>query len=208
MDSCHGRPVDETETIISFNSGAKHPHFKLSNFSACPEGVLHQNIMYPSAEHAFQAYRFPQEMRESLFSVHSDIAELSHKSFAAVGVPMKHTEKKMKYWGKKNMVGILAKMKANRLDGRKLTHLECECAFVDILLAKYSKNEEHRSALLGTGDAFLLEFVRSSVANFKKRGTIERWGGMLEERRICGHNQQGALQMHVRSLIRGGKTSA
>ena len=57
---------------------------------------------------------------------------------------------------------------------------------------------QHRSTVLGTEDAFLLEFVCSSVAKYNR---VDRWGGMLHDGRICGHNQQGALQMHVRLLL-------
>ena len=56
----------------------------------------------------------------------------------------------------------------------------------------------HRSTVLGTEDAFLLEFMCSSVAKYNR---VDRWGGMLHDGRICGHNQQGALQMHVRLLL-------
>lgn len=186
--------------MITFYSGAKASHYLLSNFSAC--FVYYEGLWYPSSEHAFQASLVPPGMRENLFSVKSDIAELTPAAFVAVGVPVKDAEKKVKYWAKKNMIGILAKMRINRTRSKlTLSKEECENAFIDILLSKYTLNQEHRKTLLSTGEAFLLEFVRSSVAKFDKEGKIDRWGGMMRNGQVVGHNQQGSLQMHVRSIL-------
>lgn len=202
MESCHNREVNYA---IKFYSGAEAPHDSLSNFKLCPNGVIHEGIKYPSSEHAFQALRVPREMRARLFSVDSDIGVFSPEAFVNVGVPPRLAEKKCKYWSRKQMIGILAKMRIKRISGAsELTREQCERGFIEILLAKYSANEMHRKVLLDTEDEFLLEFVRSSVSKFKKAGVIDRWGGMLHEGRIVGHNQQGSLQMHVRELIRGG----
>jgi predicted NAD-dependent protein-ADP-ribosyltransferase YbiA (DUF1768 family) len=207
MDSCHGKPNDKA---IPFYSGAKAPHCLLSNFSACK--VYYEGVWYPSSEHAFQASRVPPGMREQLFSINSDIAKLTPEAFVAVGVPAKQAEGKVKHWGKKNMVGILAKQRINRMRSKfEQSKEECERAFIEILLSKYKSNHRHREALLATGDTFLLEFVRSSESKFDKQGEIDRWGGMIRGGTkagelimggsVVGHNQQGSLQMHVRSIL-------
>ena len=198
MNSCHGKPVQGD--VVKFYSGAQAPHCLLSNFSACR--VYYEGEWYPSSEHAFQASMVPQETRKKLFSVESDIAELTPAAFVAVGVPAKDAEKKVKYWGKKNMIGVLAKQRINRISSKlTLSKEDCESVFIEILLSKYRQNEEHRKTLLSTGDAFLLEFVRSSAAKFDSEGKIDRWGGMVRDGHVVGHNQQGSLQMHVRSIL-------
>ena len=209
MDSCHGNPNDKA---ILFYSGAKAPHCLLSNFALCEHGVAYEGIDYPSSEHAFQASKVPPGMREQLFSINSDIAKLTPEAFVAVGVPAKQADGKVKHWGKKNMVGILAKQRIKRINSKRtLSKEECDRVFIDILLSKYNSNHRHREALLATGDASLLEFVRSSVSKFDKKGEIDRWGGMIRGGTkagelimggsVVGHNQQGSLQMHVRSIL-------
>lgn len=66
------------------------------------------------------------------------------------------------------------------------------------------RNKGHRKILLGTGDQYLLEFVRSAQARFEKSSghDIDRWGGMAVDGKIVGHNQQGWLHMKVRKMIR------
>lgn len=205
MESHHGKTLSNHE-VVQFASGLSAPYCHLSNFSKCANLVEFEGLMYSSAEHAFQAARFPQDLRKEFFSVDSEYSDLTVKSLMSVGLSKSVAKNQLKYWSKKNMIGVIPKMLVKRMksNARGLTAEEVEDIFTRILLSKYTRNEGHRKILLNTGDKFLLEFVRSSEARFKKSAgnDIERWGGMLVHNEIVGHNQQGWLHMKVRDMIR------
>jgi predicted NAD-dependent protein-ADP-ribosyltransferase YbiA (DUF1768 family) len=205
MESHHGKCVS-VDDVVMFASGLQAPYCHLSNFSKCDVPIEFEGLMYSSAEHAFQAARFPQDVRAEFFSVDGKYSSLSVDSFIAVGVSKKMAEKKLNYWSKKNMIGVIPKMLVNRMKSRarELTAKEVEDVFTQILMSKYTRNKGHRTILLNTGDKILLEFVRSANSRFEKSSgkDIERWGGMVVNNKIVGHNQQGWLHMKVRDMIR------
>ena len=127
-----------------------------------------------------------------------------------VGFKKNEAAEKCKRWSKKRNVGILAKMligiHKERGRTRALGRDECEALFKKILLDKFTRNAEARKVLLGTGDAYLCEFVRSSRKRFEKHGQVERWGGMIVDGKVIGENQTGALMMWVRSRLRMANT--
>ena len=82
-----------------------------------------------------------------------------------------------------------------------VTRDACESVFKRILLEKYKANETARTALLATGDDFLLEFDRGAGRKFRT-GHITRWAGMVVDGKVIGHNQQGSLQMWARQELR------
>lgn len=199
MDSHHNLEVDEKQTI-HFGSGSRPPFFRLSNFHECE--VRLGGRMFPSAEHAFQAQLGPDPQ---LYTQDSVIGKLSEDAFMHLGVKKQRAPSKVKYWQKKRNVGILAKMLVNRHKKqglkRTVTGQQCKELFLRILRLKFA-DPELRDVLLGTGDAYLLEFDKGAGRAHKKNHHIVRWGGMVEDGRIVGHNQMGALLMELRSEMR------
>lgn len=55
--------------------------------------------------------------------------------------------------------------------------------------------------LLSTGDRYILEFDRGA-GRAKRKGSKARWGGLVENDRVVGSNQMGALLMRVRETSR------
>lgn len=201
MQSQHGIQVDDRK-VMSFFSNAKPPLHLLSNFAEMV--VVLNGEEYPSSEHAFQA-SLSKERKED-FTKNSKIGTLTTAAFITAGV--KHTEikKKHAYWSKKRNIGILAKMyiKVLKQSGQKrvLSFQECETLFKRILLDKYIRNPHAKKVLLDTGDAYLLEFCRGAEKDYKKNGEINRWGGMIVDGKVLGHNQMGALMMWVREELK------
>lgn len=195
--SHHEAPVDFANVIV-FGSGAKAPFCGLSNFAECEQGVEFNGKIFRSSEHAFQAFLSPTPAE---FESTGPFCELTEEAFVKLGVKPADAAKKVNYWGKKNMIGILAKMKINRQKKqgvvRKVTKEEALSAFRAILKSKYERNPHLRCTLLSTKGKRLLEFVRSAERNYKK-GQVERWGGMVVDGKLIGHNQMGALMESVR----------
>ena len=201
MQSQHGKYVGDC-TVITFCSNAKQPHCKLSNFFECC--MEYNGEWFSSSEHAFQAQLVRAEQRKSLFGLGSDIGFLTGKAFESVGVKKGSGDAKAEHWGKKGMVGILAKMRINRIDKSQklsMTKDDAERIFKEILLEKFKCKPELRNILLDTGDAYLLEFDRGA---FRNNSEPPRWGGGVdkETKHVIGHNQMGALMMWVRDEMR------
>lgn len=199
MERQHGKYVDENK-VIKFYSNAKPPLNLLSNFFET--NVVIDGNVYPSSEHAFQAYLSsnPED-----FMLESKIGKLTPEACNFVGFPSSKMHAKCDVWSKKNNVGILAKMLISTHDKlglkRSIPREECEVVFKKILLEKFRSNSTARKVLLDTKDAYLLEFVKSSNRRFKKNGEIERWGAMMVDGKVVGDNQMGALMMWVREEL-------
>jgi len=195
MESHHLREVEE---FVRFGSNSKHPFYKLSNFWKFKTEL--NDKIYPSVEHAFQA-----ELVESSDEYISTgpIGAFSENAFRYVGVDEKDVAKKLRYWASKDQVGILAKMRINiqKKQGLKqsMTSTQCKDLFLKLLRQKYA-HPEMQQILLATGNQYLLEFDRSAERRFKK-GDITRWGGMVKNGRVIGHNQMGVLLMRIRTEI-------
>jgi predicted NAD-dependent protein-ADP-ribosyltransferase YbiA (DUF1768 family) len=195
---CHdGKKM--TTAPVHVGSGQRDPYYKLSNFHQCR--VVFEGVTYPSSEHAFQAQRVPPWLRY-LFSTEGPYADLD-AGFKKFFADPKKAEKKAAYWRKKGNVGILAKMAINRMkDLVDMTAERCAEVFFDILVAKYTQNEHLARVLLSTGDRYILEFDRGA-GRAKRAGRTCRWGGIVEDGRVVGSNQMGALLMRVRDRLLG-----
>ena len=182
-------------------SGQRDPHHRLSNFHACR--VEFEGVVYPSSEHAFQAQRVSPRERRDLFSIEGPYADLDAGFKNLFPRDPEKAERKAAYWRKKDNVGILAKMIVNRT--KNLIEMNAErCAevFFDVLMAKFAQNEHLRDVLASTGDRYILEFDRGA-GRAKRAGRTSRWGGLVEDGRVVGSNQMGALLMRVRERLRG-----
>ncbi len=77
-----------------------------------------------------------------------------------------------------------------------------------ILHAKY-RNEEVRQALVGTGEAYLLELTIGAVIRQISGKGVERWGGWncvmpTAEHHVWGENNMGIFLMRVRAELQNG----
>ena len=121
------------------------------------------------------------------------------------------------------MVGIVAKMASNPkhaaaagLPPPSAPHDFSAEIFFPILLSKFTRSAELRGVLLGTGEKYLLEFVRGAERRERGGGGRERWGGLLKDgeahevdeaheadgRLLFGENRMGRALMWVRDEIR------
>lgn len=222
------------EQVVYFNSGAGGEHYKLSNFyqigliveidELCD--LLNQTvgsryraifgnflnwlkskngkITCPSAEHL---YVMLMRMNDGFDEV-MKMGELNEETCARMWGD--EFEKKLKYWSKKKMVGILPKMMMKR--ARKVNGIVRHARVVKknglfeidvkadeseewalqravwrvIHELKY-RNEEVREVLLSTQGMELIEFNKSAArANSKVI-----WGGMLIDGKVVGMNMMG-----------------
>ncbi len=206
------------KNVLCFWSGAKtppdlalsrsHSDFlasaptKLTNFSESYIDVIlgGQRRRFPSSEHLYQACKALPEHAEE-FCVSSPIGELTEKGFVFAGAKPEKAAAKVKFWSRTRAVGILAKMRIEMLKKqgatRSLSGEECYRVFKQILIAKFVQDPFARAALEATGDAYLLEFVRSAGMD----GKNELWGGIEKDGYIIGNNQMGALIMEVREIL-------
>lgn len=164
---------------------------KLSNF--CRSHFKYKGIVWPSAEHAFQAILKLDKSEWPRFSVDGEFGKL---------------EKGQEHWGpKKNgkleMIGIVAKKTVKILKNKPQTHSLHEMyeLFMKILIQKYKQNENHRNVLLGTGNKTLIEFSRSAKRESLK-GRVPFWTGLVDdEDNMWGKNVQGDMQMVIRDYF-------
>ena len=201
MDSQHGKIV--CNGSVSFNSNAKAPFNIISNFHGCV--ITLNGVIYPSAEHAFQAQLVTPEFRH-FFSTTGPLASL--RSGFKTLMPKatdQFIEKKALYLGEKNNVGIVAKMASKRdflkrHGARKMDvgFDECCIIFKSVLMAKLEAFQAFREVLHGTGSKYLFEFSRDAERRSLK-GTPIRWGAMIVDNKVIGHNQMGALMMSLRA---------
>jgi hypothetical protein len=101
---------------------------------------LHGRI-FPSAEHAYQALKFPAAVRDR-FAVGGDLASFSAFRWF---FPAHEVGKKIDYWKRKEMVGVVAKMASNekhaKAAGLPAPSFALGCtpeAFFEIELSKYT----------------------------------------------------------------------
>ena len=113
IESQHGVEVDESK-VVKFYSGASRPYCMLSNFHETR--VEFEGATYPSSEHAYQATHVERDAREALFGAGSDIGALTTDAFRLLGVSKREKQlSSVTHWGRKGMVGILAKMRIRRI---------------------------------------------------------------------------------------------
>lgn len=200
MEPQHNKSVD-SDSVISFWSGAKYPYYKMSNFFQVP--VRYLGVDYPCSENAFQAQLFPNAI--DLFCCDGVLGSLTVEAFLFLGYSQEEAEKKCKHWSKKNMVGILSKMYANRHVSMKknISEQECKTVFLDILYAKYTQNPELSKLLISTGKKYLLEYDKGANRTWLKHNKKVRWAGMIVNNKVVGDNQQGFLHMLTRQTLNG-----
>ena len=201
MDSQHGRIVRNGS--VSFNSNAKAPFNIMSNFHGCV--ITLGGVTYPSAEHAFQAQLVTPDFRH-FFSTTGPLATL-RSGFKTLMPKATDTfiERKALYWGKKNNIGVVAKMASKRdylynIHGVRKMDVgfdECRIIFKTVLVAKLDAFQDFRELLYETGSKYLFEFSRDAERR-SLTGTTIRWGAMIVDNKVIGHNQMGALMMWLR----------
>jgi|SRR3990172_2081900 len=183
------------EPVLPFFSNAIKPMFKLSNFAHIREGINVDGIIYPSSEHAYQAQKFVEKDR-SRFSITGDLGTWDGMRLVAG----KDWENKIKYWAKKESIGIIAKMasKSPKLTlTPKRAFKSSHYLWMKILRRKYVV-DEFASILKGTGNAYLLEFDRGAKRG-QAKGTTSIWGGIIENGKLIGENIMGKYLMKVRA---------
>ena len=196
MESHHGKILTDKQ-IIAFGSNQKAPYYLLSNFAECI--VHYRECNFPSSEHAFQSQLVNDYEKKNAF-LNTGVLGDWEAGFKQFYKDNDVAQKKREYWKKKKNIGILAKMAIGKnKDKMHMTSEEAYKVFHEILLAKFNQNENLKQLLLDTGDAYLFEFDRSArrldQLNPPRR---VRWGAMIVEGVVIGHNQMGALLMKVR----------
>ena len=215
-------------SFINFGSGMKAPYNKLSNFNGCTiTGKIWISVefnkfslkefTFPSSEHLWWSHFLVLEKDVKRIAIGGDLSTI--ESGLAFFYKGEELEKKIEYWGRKNNVGIVAKLLAGKGGtkyrkraadlGMKMSIHPCpkygnegsdmtlRKIWSSILIAKYAQNEGHRSVLLGTGDHHLVEFTRAPMARIQR----EFWAGRVESGRLYGKNYMGDCMMCVRDVM-------
>lgn len=207
------REYNPGETVIQFNSGAKYPHYLLSNFYwitsedavlGKTRGIHVDGLVYPSTEHAHQAQKYI-ESDQIRFSVDGDLGKVS--GFYLV-FNSDEVENKISYWMQKKQIGVIAKMATEKTRERNLgltrkSDTTNEFDFwMDILRQKYGaiENKKIGKYLANTGDTYLLEFSRTAKYQSEK-GSPPYWAGMVVENVLYGENRMGKYLMIVRNEL-------
>lgn len=192
MQSQHGIDVSN-QNVIKFGSGMNKQWIPLSNFYDYI--MMYRGKTYPSSEHAFQAQLLQNTEQMEDFVVGGKYADYECMYEFYPKLSHEKIEQKIRYWKKKNCIGILAKMAIGRIKKsggkRSLKFWECESTFERILSTKFS-HPDMKKIITSTSDSYLLEYDR--FGTHRK----SRWGGTIDNGKIHGDNQMGALIMNVR----------
>jgi predicted NAD-dependent protein-ADP-ribosyltransferase YbiA (DUF1768 family) len=189
----NSREYNNNEEVIMFNSQSKYPYYLLSNFAHIKDGIMFNNIIYPSTEHAFQSQKYV-DSDKIRFSINGDLGSID-EGFDLVF--QKDSDKKKKYWMKKDNIGIIAKMATNKSIGIRLglkrdpVFESTDELWIDILNEKY-KIDEFKNILMNTNNKYLLEFDRGA----KKNNPV--WSGIIENGVLYGNNKMGKYLMMIR----------
>jgi predicted NAD-dependent protein-ADP-ribosyltransferase YbiA (DUF1768 family) len=114
-------------------------------------------------------------------------------------------DKKYKYWGKKNNIGIIAKMATNPKIAKKLGLISDE-TFQDTyemrrsILIKQFSIKEFGDILRSTKDYYLLQFDRGSKRRSEK-GNAPFWTGLIKDGVLYGENMMGKYLMEIRKEL-------
>lgn len=194
------RDYSPGEIVINFWSNGKAPFHKLSNFAFISSGIEVDGEIYPSIEHAFQANKYIKEQRPR-FSINGDLG-----SWDGIKLVVKdgEDEGKLKYWGKKNNIGYIAKMATSKKIGVKLglirddNYRPTDELWIKLLTKKYSI-KEFGDILKSTDDIYLLEFDN------RARRNNSFWGGIIQNNTLYGNNQMGKYLMEIREITNNDK---
>ena len=181
--------------------GSSTKNRELSNLYSCL--IEYKGERYNSLEHVYQSLKFKPKQRHR-FTVGGDLGDFDALlMFKQVFYTKKTTEqdvyKKIDYWGKRNCIGIVAKMASNKKHSKKLglSYIGVDDdVFYDLLKLKFAI-PEFRDLLLDTKDEELVEFSRFA----KTRPDQEKWGGMIVDGKLYGENKMGKMIMKTRSYL-------
>lgn len=193
---------------IYFNSSSKSPYHLLSNFHQIDGGIKYDDIIYNSVEHAYQAQKFIKSDRIR-FSETGDLGDFSaFRTYGSIFFKKSvDPENKIRYWSKKNNIGIVAKMASNPKYAKQLrltfekekSRKNIERLFLNILLQKYSY-KKYFDVLIDTKNSLLIEFSRSAKRNYDN-GSVDMWTGMVLDGKLYGENLMGQYLMKIRDCL-------
>lgn len=205
------------ENTTWFQSNAKPPMNKLSNFALAPitldESTLTEikavipsfygrvGDTFQSSEHLWRSVQAADLASYLRLTSEGDLGTLRERTMEFFFDKPEKAAAKYKYWMTKSNVGIVAKMvfkhaKKVRLNlNERLELLAPESerrVWMAILRAKYRQNAKHMHVLANTGDKQLFEFVRGNKHS--------HWGGKFdkETHRFVGDNVMGIYVQAIR----------
>lgn len=219
-----------SDSLVLFNSSTAL-YFQLSNFNhanvTIKRGDLdsawielnpfletffvdeNETIEFLSIEHLWHALKATDRLMFREFAIGGRFGGVDRENFAQV-FSDDEADAKLKWWMKKQNVGIIPKMAANKSRGKKLgisTRMDYERErpapdlekriWLALLRRKYNQNAEHRRLLLKTRNAKLIEFARGAA----RANSNEHWGGCLVDGRVVGENVMGGYLEEVRNEI-------
>lgn len=222
-------------TFRYFGSGMSKPFNMLSNFSECEivcnlfiedgnGGFIKKDYTFPSSEHVWWSHFMYRDCDISRLAVGGDLSTVNGLEV----ILGKYTgEKKAKYWGKKDNVGIVPKMLASRMNkktfrpraksiGIEMTmnphpwygeHSDdnLDAIWTKILVLKYSQNKDHRRVLQSTSGENLVEFCRMYPEKQfwagQVEGGVKHKNGKIEGGSIVGRNYMGDMMVKIRGMF-------
>jgi predicted NAD-dependent protein-ADP-ribosyltransferase YbiA (DUF1768 family) len=227
-------PQRAPQSLLQFGSGSKVRHF--SNFFAAPITATAADVPpdmlaqwprladwlavprdFTCTEALWQALKARTLDTFLAFTSTGRFGRLPAPGAADI-FPDKTNASLLAYWGPRSCEGVVPKMavlpaRAHRL-GLDLDHL-CERLETDlevqvwqwILLLKYRQNGSLRQRLLQTAPKFLLEHCRVAKSQFVRHGTVEHWGGVVDDTGdLYGENFMGACMMRVRDVLQAERS--
>jgi len=199
------------EKPVMFGSNCKldaDNDYRFSNFYETGVPLGHRGRLYPTSEHAYQALKFPPDAR-GRFAVGGDLA--GWEGLGLFYADPAEAEKKREYWGRKRMLGVVAKLCATQAaqaglpPPAPLGPAERKCRlFLEILAAKFAGSPELAEALRRTRGRYLLEFARGAEKREASGKEPEQWGGLAVlggdgQWRLHGENLMGKCLMAHRA---------
>ena len=188
---------------------------ELSNFSACQiRGTIpltaSQVYVFPSVEHYYVAHLCQNPAQITRLAMGGDLASFE------TGMPLVYprlspneVQKKITYWQKSNMIGIIAKMYGKMINRKEKPSDPQEWEafrqiWIKMLTEKYTQNAHHRQLLLSTVGTILVEFDRMATPNTTWAGRIvggiDRGHGLREGGQLIRQNYMGFLMTEIRDM--------
>lgn len=177
-----------------------------------------QHLDFPSLEHLYQGTKAADAHTLLRFTTLGDLGAWNPSIFDSTLVPKKFrgderaekVAKKVKYWQRKNAIGILAKIAANEKYGKalglgsvrmryqleRLSPADERTLWLSLLRLKYAQNPPLLAILSATGTSLLIEFDRGA-----SRGS--HWGGLWDAVRgqVVGENVMGRYLSEIRAEL-------
>ena len=213
--------------IIVINSAVPEARF-LSNDAFCPNMVLSGSKKFVSVTHAMEASKFASEKAQQMFASYP-LNTLKDGSIATLKATvekknMSAKEKKstlLKFqeraeaWKNSGMIGVVAKEASKNffdifpsLMGSYMYNRSIEEEgelLLSLLRSKFERDHEFKRVLLGTKEAYLLQFSWSHLA--RKGDKFLPWSGYAEKNKdgtstVYGSNLVGKALMTIREELR------